>query len=75
MVWFCFILVFLFLFVWFGFFLGPHLWDVEVPRLGVESELLLPARATAVPDLSCVCDLHHSSRPRRILDLLSRARD
>ena len=24
-------------------FLGPHLWHLEVPRLGVESELQLPA--------------------------------
>ena len=32
------------------------LWHVEVPRLGVESELQLPAytTATAVPDLSCI---------------------
>ena len=30
--------------VWvFWFFLGPHPWHIEVPRLGVESELQLPA--------------------------------
>ena len=36
---------------------------MEVPRLGVESELQLPAyaTATAMPDLSYICDLHHSS--------------
>ena len=36
------------------FFLGPHLQHKEVPRLGVESELQLPAytTATATPDLS-----------------------
>ena len=28
-------------------FLGPHVWHMEVPRLGVESELLLPAYTTA----------------------------
>ena len=28
-------------------FLGPHLWHMKVPRLGVESELQLPAYATA----------------------------
>ena len=34
-----------------------------VPRLEVELELQLPAYATAVatPDLSLICDLHHSS--------------
>ena len=50
---------------------------MEVPRLGVESELLLPAyaRATTTPDLNCVCDLHHSSWQRQILNPLSKARD
>ena len=28
-------------------FLGPHVWHVEVPRLGVEWELQLPAYTTA----------------------------
>ena len=28
-------------------FLGPHLWHMEVPRLGTEMELQLPAYATA----------------------------
>ena len=58
-------------------FLGPHLWHTEVPRLGVESELQLPAyaTATAAQDLSCICDLHHSSWQCRILNPLSEARD
>ena len=30
----------------FFFFLGPHLWYVEVPRLGVELELQLLAYTT-----------------------------
>ena len=36
---------------------------MEVPRVGVESELLLPAYATATATLdpSRVFDLHHSS--------------
>ena len=36
---------------------------MKVPRLGVESELelLAYATATAMQDLSRVCDLHHSS--------------
>ena len=29
------------------FFFGPHLWHMEVPRLGAESELQLPAYTTA----------------------------
>ena len=28
-------------------FLGPHVWPIEVPRPGVESELQLPAYTTA----------------------------
>ena len=49
---------------------------MEVPRLGVESELLLPAyaTATATPDPSLVCDLHHSLRQCWILNPLSKAR-
>ena len=45
---------------------------MEVPRLGVESELQPPAytTATAMLDPSCICDLH-----RRILNPLSKARD
>ena len=58
-------------------FLGPHLWHMEVSRLGVESELQLwaYATATATQDLSCVCDLHHSSGQGQVLNPLSEARD
>ena len=64
---------FFFLFV----FLGPHLRHRDVPRLGVESELQLPTctTATAVQDLSCVCDLHHSSQQCQILNPLNKARN
>ena len=50
---------------------------VEIPRLGVESELqlLAYATATATRDLSLVCDLHHSSWQHWILNPLSKARD
>ena len=50
---------------------------MEVPRLAVESELQLLAytTATAVPDLSCVCDLHHSSWQHQILNPLGENRD
>ena len=61
----------------FFFFLGPHLQHMEVPGLGAESELQLPAytTATATKDLSCICDLHHSSRQHQTLNPLSEARD
>ena len=50
---------------------------MEVPRLGVESGLQLSvyATATATWDLSCICNLHHCSRQRQILNPLSEARD
>ena len=50
---------------------------MDVPRLGVEPELQLPAysTATATPDLSHVCDLHFSSQQYRISDPLSEFRD
>ena len=50
---------------------------MEVPRLGVESELQLLAytTATAMWDSSHVYDLHHGSWQRWILHPLSEARD
>ena len=50
---------------------------MEVPGLGVKPEvqMLAYATATAMPDQSCICDLHHGSQQRRILNLLSEARD
>ena len=61
----------------FFFFLGLHQRHVEVLRLGVQSEpqLLAYATATAMPDLSHVCDLHHSSWQCWISYPLSEARD
>ena len=45
-------------------FSGPHLRHMEIPRLGVEVELQLPAytTATATQELSRVWDLCHSLR-------------
>ena len=65
---------FFFFFLVFLLFLGPLPRHMEVPRLGVESELQPPAytRATATRDPSRVCNLHHSSRQRRILNPLTR---
>ena len=50
------------LFIYFVF-LGPHLQHMEVPRLGVKSELQLQAytTATATWNPSHIYDLHHSS--------------
>ena len=51
-----------FLSFFFFLFMAPHL-HMEVPRAGVESKLPLQVytRATAMPDPSCVCGIHHSS--------------
>ena len=50
---------------------------MEVPRLGVESELQMSAytTATAMPDRTCICDLYHSSWQCQILNPLGEARD
>ena len=45
-------------FFFFSVFLGPHPRHMEVPRLGIKLEL--QPLATAMPDPSFVCDLHHS---------------
>ena len=41
------------LFFYFSF-LGPHLWHMEVPRLGAESELQLLAYTTAHGNARCL---------------------
>ena len=50
---------------------------MEVPRLEVESELQLLAytTATAMRDLSPICNLHHSSEQCWVLNPLGKARD
>ena len=58
----------------FFFFLGPHLRRMEVPRLRVKLEPQLPAYATAMPDLSHICNLHCSSWQCQILNQVSEAR-
>ena len=64
-------------FLFFFCFLGLHPRHMQVPRLGVQSELQLLAytTATATLDPSCICDLHHSSWQRQLLNPLSEARD
>ena len=66
-----------FFFFFFFCFLGPHLWHIKVPRLGVESELQLSACATATAmwDPSHACNLHHSSWQCQILKPLSKTRN
>ena len=61
---------------WFVF-KPTHLQHMEVPRLGVQSELQLLAYTTATEtrDLSLFCDLHHSSQQGQILNPWSEARD
>ena len=63
--------------LFFFFFFGLHPQHMEVPRLGVKSELQMLAytRATATQDLSHIYDLHHSSRQCWILHPLSEDRD
>ena len=65
------------LFIILFLYLGPHLWHMEVPRLGVESELQLMAYATttAMPDPSRICDLDYSSWQCQILNPQSKAKD
>ena len=50
---------------------------MEVPRLGVELMLQLPAyaTATAMQDPGHICDLHHGSQQHRIFNPLSEAMD
>ena len=58
-------------------FLGPHPKHMDMPRLGVESELQLLAYTTAIamPDPRHVFDLHHSSLQCEFLNPLSKTRD
>ena len=65
------------LFCLFFVFLGLLLRHMEIPRLGVESELQLPAytMATTPPDLSHICNLQQISWQCWFLNSLSVARD
>ena len=67
--------LFIYLFILSFVYLGLHPQHMEVPRLGIQSELLLLAysRATAIPDPSHICN--HSSWQCWILNPLSEARD
>ena len=69
---FYFILLYFILFYFILCFIGPFLWYMEVPKLGVESELQLLAytTATATWDPSSICDPYHRSWQCRIPDPL-----
>ena len=64
-------------FFFYFFFQGLTCKYMQVPWLGFESELQLPASITATTmlDLSCVCDLYHSSGQHQIHDPVSESRD
>ena len=61
----------------FSSFLGLQVWHMEVPRLGVESELQLPPMPQPWQRAirAVLCNLHHSSWQVQILKPLSKARD
>ena len=61
----------------FFFFLRVHLQHMEIPRLGVKSELQLPAHTAAIGTWvpSLICNLPHSSRQCQMLNPLCGARD
>ena len=65
--------------IFFPFFWGGALYlqRMEVPRLGVKSELqlLVYTTATVTPDLSHVCKVHHSLWQHWILNPLRKVRD
>ena len=71
------ILLFIYLFIHLFIFVfsGPHQCHMEVPMLGIESELQLWAytTATAMQDRSHICDLYHSLWQCWILNPLRKA--
>ena len=63
--------------LFFFVFLGPHVHQIEVSRLGLKLELQLPAYTigTATQDPSHICNPYHASQQYWILNPLSKARD
>ena len=58
-------------------FLGLHLWHMEIPRLGVKSDLLLPGHSHSHskgsdPSCSCSCNLQCSCSSTRSLSHCAR---
>ena len=56
-------------------FLGPHPWYIQVPRLGVESELQLPAYTTAKAAVQAVAATYTTAHDNAGSLILSDARD
>ena len=59
-------------------FLGPHLWHMEVPRLGSNGSCScqpMPQPQQLRINWSHICDLHHHSGQHQIPNPLSEARD
>ena len=71
--WFIHIHLFIYLFCLFR--AKPTAYGGSQARVKLELQLPAYATATATPDLSHVCDLHHRSWQCRIFNLLSEARD
>ena len=67
----CFFVCFLFL----SFRAAPATYIGSQARAQIGAKLQADTTATATPDLSHICDLHHSSQQRQILNPLSKARD
>ena len=63
--------------LFFFVFLGPHVHQIEVSRLGLKLELQLPAYTigTATQDPSHICNPYHASQQYWILNPLSKAKD
>ena len=64
-----------FIFFFFLFRATPTIYGSSQVRVKSELQLLAYTTATATQDLSCVCDLHHSSWHWRMVNPLSEARD
>ena len=67
----------MFSFLNFFFFLWPHQWHKEVPRLEVKIRAAAASlhHSYSHTDPSHVCDLHHSSQQHWVFNPLSEARD
>ena len=66
--------------IFFFFFFGllraiPVAYGSSQARSGIRATATGLCQASATPDLSCICDLHHSPQQHRILSPLSKARD
>jgi len=61
--------------LFFFFFLGPHPWHMDVPRVESELQLLAYTTATAIPTPSHIYNLHHSSGQCQTLNPWRKARD